>query len=78
MLVSEEIQQLKVADAKSVPVVVKEDASVYDAIVALFTEDVGTLFIVSEDGYLEGLFPVRICSRLLWAEAISIKYLSRL
>jgi CBS domain-containing protein len=54
MLVSEEIQQLKVADAKSVPVVVKEDASVYDAIVALFTEDVGTLFIVSEDGYLEG------------------------
>jgi CBS domain-containing protein len=54
MLVSEEIRQLKVADAKSVPVVVMEDVSVYDAIVALFTEDVGTLFIVTEDGYLEG------------------------
>lgn len=54
MLVSEEIRQLKVADAKSVPVVVMEDVSVYDAIVVLFTEDVGTLFIVTEEGYLEG------------------------
>lgn len=54
MLISEEVRQLKVTEAKSVPVVVKEDASVYDAIVALFTEDVGTLFIVTEEGYLEG------------------------
>lgn len=54
MLLAEEIRHLKVNDVKSVPVVVKADASVYDAIVALFTEDVGTLFIVNNDGYLDG------------------------
>lgn len=54
MLIAEEIRQLQVIKVKSVPVVVMGDASVYDAIVALFTEDVGTLFIVTSDGYLEG------------------------
>jgi len=54
MLIAEEIRHLKVIEVKSVPVVVMEDVSVYDAIVALFTEDVGTLFIVNSDGYLEG------------------------
>ncbi len=54
MLIAEEIRHLKVEEIKSVPVVVSEDASVYDAIVALFTEDVGTLFIVSQDSYLRG------------------------
>ncbi|NLH27744.1 MAG: helix-turn-helix transcriptional regulator [Syntrophomonadaceae bacterium] len=54
MLLAEEIRHLKVNDVKSVPVVVRGNISVYDAIVALFTEDVGTLFIVNDDGYLEG------------------------
>jgi predicted transcriptional regulator len=52
MLIAEEIRHLKVMEVKSVPVVVTEDASVYDAIVALFTEDVGTLFIVTNDSCL--------------------------
>lgn len=55
MLIAEEIRQLNVNNVKSVPVVVMEDVSVYDAIVALFTEDVGTLFIVDDDGYLQGV-----------------------
>lgn len=54
MLLAEEIRHIKVNDVKSVPVVVRGDVSVYDTIVALFTEDVGTIFIVTEDGYLDG------------------------
>ncbi len=54
MLIAEEIRHLKVNDVKSVPVVVKGDTSVYDTIVTLFTEDVGTIFIVNEEGCLEG------------------------
>ncbi|MGB9813268.1 MAG: helix-turn-helix transcriptional regulator [Thermovenabulum sp.] len=54
-LIAEKIREIKVNDIKSVPVVVKEDASVYDAIVTLFVEDVGTLFVVHEDGSLAGV-----------------------
>jgi len=54
MLLAEEIRHIKVNEVKSVPVVVRGDVSVYDTIVTLFTEDVGTIFIVTEDGYLDG------------------------
>ncbi len=54
-LAIEEFRRLKVDQVKGVPVVVKGSTSVYDSIVALFTEDVGTLYVVSEDGYLEGV-----------------------
>jgi CBS domain-containing protein len=43
-----------VADTHSLPIVVKENSSVYDAIVTLFIEDVGTIFVVSEGDFLEG------------------------
>jgi predicted transcriptional regulator len=43
-----------VADTYSRPIVVKENSSVYEAIVTLFIEDVGTIFVVSEDNFLEG------------------------
>lgn len=45
----------KVRDIYSVPVVVRENTSVYDAIVTLFLEDVGTLFVIDKDGYLQGV-----------------------
>lgn len=51
----EEINKLKVKDFKSVPAVISEKTSVYDAIVALFVHDVGTLFVVSETSILEGV-----------------------
>lgn len=53
-LVAQELRRYRIKDVKSVPVVVPEDTSVYDAAVTMFLEDVGTLFIVSEGGILEG------------------------
>ncbi|MBZ4652917.1 MAG: putative transcriptional regulator [Peptococcaceae bacterium] len=52
---SEEIKKLKVKDFKAIPAVASDKSSVYDAIVALFVQDVGTLYIVSEGGILEGV-----------------------
>lgn len=54
-IISEKINSLKVNDFKAVPVVIKEDSSVYDAIVTLFLEDVGTLFVLDESGNLTGI-----------------------
>lgn len=49
------LANIAVEDAHSQPIVVKENSSVYDAIVTMFIEDVGTLIVVSEGGYLEGI-----------------------
>jgi len=46
---------IRVADFMSQPVAVRESNSVYDTIVTMFVEDVGTIFVVSEDGMLEGV-----------------------
>ncbi len=46
---------IKVAEILSRPVAVRENCSVYDAIVTMFVEDVGTIIVVSEDGILEGV-----------------------
>lgn len=52
---TEMLHKLLVGDFKSIPIVVREDISVYDAAVTMFTEDVGTLFVVSAGGILEGV-----------------------
>ncbi len=52
---SEVIGKYLVKDYKSVPVVVQEHTTVYDAIVTMFLEDVGTLFVVREKGTLAGV-----------------------
>lgn len=54
-LLAEKVRSIKVSEIKAVPVVIKEETSVYDAIVTLFLEDVGTLFVVQEDGSLCGV-----------------------
>lgn len=54
-LFSDEIQKMKVKDYQSIPVVVEQSASVYDAITTMFLEDIGTLFIVNEKGHLTGV-----------------------
>ncbi len=54
-LVAKALQRIKVGDVKSVPVVIRENTTVYDAVVQMFLEDVGTLFVVREGGYLEGV-----------------------
>jgi len=51
----EKLHRIKVGDVKSVPIVVTDQCSVYDAVVTMFIEDVGTLFVVREGGFLEGV-----------------------
>ncbi|MBT2730250.1 helix-turn-helix transcriptional regulator [Bacillus sp. ISL-75] len=45
----------KVTDYKAHPIVVEKSTSVYDAIVQLFLEDVGTLYAVDTKGHLAGV-----------------------
>ncbi|WP_102026996.1 helix-turn-helix transcriptional regulator [Salirhabdus sp. Marseille-P4669] len=54
-LLSETIKNIKVKDYQSVPVVVKDNVSVYDAITTMFLEDVGTLFVVNNKSILSGV-----------------------
>ena len=54
-MVAEKLHRVKVGTVKSVPVVVEENCSVYDAVVTMFISDVGTLFVVREGGLLEGV-----------------------
>ena len=52
--ISEKVQGIKVSERKSVPIVVDEETSVYDAIVTMFLEDVSTIFVVS-NGFFTGV-----------------------
>ncbi|MDI6813252.1 MAG: helix-turn-helix transcriptional regulator [Desulfitobacteriaceae bacterium] len=54
-LIAERLRQLRVGDFKSVPVVVREHVSIYDAIVAMFTQNVGSLIVVGADRVLLGM-----------------------
>lgn len=49
------LMHLKVKDFHSVPVTVSENMTVYDAICYMFSEDVGTLFVVDKNSYLTGV-----------------------
>lgn len=54
-LQAEKFLHQKVIDYKAHPIVVEKSTSVYDAIVQLFLEDVGTLYAVDGEGYLAGV-----------------------
>ncbi|QHS22788.1 helix-turn-helix transcriptional regulator [Virgibacillus sp. MSP4-1] len=54
-LLTEKLKKFKVKEFQSIPVVVTEDVSVYDAITTMFLEDVGTLFVVNHQSYLVGV-----------------------
>ena len=51
----EKIKKLSVEDFQSIPVVVDRNSSVYDAVCAMFLEDVGTLFVVDQNSVLVGV-----------------------
>src|SRR5690625_7296953 len=53
-LLTKKIRSCLVKDYQSVPVVIKEDESVYEAISTMFLEDVGTLFIINDKHVLTG------------------------
>lgn len=52
--ISEKIRGINVAERKSIPIVVDEEASIYDGIVTMFLEDVSTIYVTS-NGYLTGV-----------------------
>lgn len=54
-VLADKITSIKVGDIKSVPIVVPENCTVYDAVVTMFIEDVGTLVVVRDGGLLEGV-----------------------
>lgn len=54
-LLTENLQKIHVKDYHSLPVIVKENVSVYDAICTMFLEDVGTLFVVDQNSLLVGV-----------------------
>lgn len=57
-LLSASIRKFQVKDFQSIPIVVHEDDTAYDAICTMFLEDVGTLFVINNDNHLVG-----VCSR---------------
>lgn len=54
-LLTENLQKIYVKDYQSIPVVVNENVSVYDAICTMFLEDVGTLYVVDQHSILVGV-----------------------
>jgi CBS domain-containing protein/biotin operon repressor len=54
-LLTENLQKILVRDYNSIPVIVRENVSVYDAICTMFLEDVGTLFVVDQNALLVGV-----------------------
>ncbi|HHT50293.1 MAG TPA: helix-turn-helix transcriptional regulator [Eubacteriaceae bacterium] len=53
--IGDSMKKIKVKDVKSSAVAVLEETSIYDAIVTLFLEDVGTIFIQSKEQFLLGV-----------------------
>jgi CBS domain-containing protein len=54
-MLMEEISAITVADLQSVPVAVSHEKSAYEAVVTMFLEDVGTVFVLDEHGFLAGV-----------------------
>lgn len=68
------LAEVRIGDAQSRPIVIRETASVYDAVVMMFMEDVGSLIVVTEGDYIEGI----ISRKDLLKAAIGPKNLSEL
>ena len=52
--ITNKISEIFVKDIMSLPVIIEENKSIYDAIVYVFTEDVGSVY-VTNDGILQGV-----------------------
>jgi len=50
-----QMRELRVGGCKSVPVVICDTSSIHDAIVVIFTQNVGSLIVVGEDRILRGM-----------------------
>ncbi len=49
-----QVKSLKASDIKSLPIIVDEQTTTYDAIVTMFLEDVGSIYVTHE-GFLTGI-----------------------
>ena len=70
------MNELKVADYQSAPVTVDESTSVYNGIVTMFVEDVGTLFVVNDQQELErstALRRILTPSRAGWRPLVEVE-----
>lgn len=54
-LLMEELSDILVSDLQSVPVAISHAKSAYEAVVTMFLEDVGSVFILDEAGFLTGV-----------------------
>ncbi|MBS4217120.1 helix-turn-helix transcriptional regulator [Bacillus sp. FJAT-49711] len=54
-LIAEKLKNMQIDGFESTPVVINENMSVYDAIVTVFSEDVGTLFVTDANDHLVGV-----------------------
>jgi CBS domain-containing protein len=53
--IAERMRQLRVGDFKSIAAAVKENISIYDAVVSMFTNNVGSLIVVGDNRELKGM-----------------------
>lgn len=53
-IISEELKNKKVSEIMSIPVMLTEETTVYNAIVTMFLEDVGSIYIIN-NGFLSGV-----------------------
>lgn len=53
--IAERLCQLRVGDFKSMAAAVKENTLIYDAVVSLFTNNVGSLIVIGEERELKGM-----------------------
>ncbi len=54
-LLTEEVSDILVEDIQSTPVVIKNTQSAYEAIIRMFVEDVGSIYVVDENDLLVGV-----------------------
>jgi len=54
-VLTDKVKKITVQQYQSMPVVVAESSSVYDAICSMFLEDVGTLFVIDKESTLVGV-----------------------
>jgi len=54
-LLNEEVSDILVGDIQSTPVVIKNTQSAYEAIIRMFVEDVGSIYVVDENDLLVGV-----------------------
>lgn len=54
-MLMEEISAIRVGDIQSMPVAITNDKNAYEAVVTMFLEDVGSVYVVDEKNLLVGV-----------------------